>query len=97
MTQLAQQFIEILFPDEVQPNDLEILTPARAEKPGRVRLIQARIGQPHPAAPNSAPLLSRTGAKIGFVAPADLIEPPFTNCYWLKAAPPAEGEPGQAD
>jgi hypothetical protein len=91
MSQLPQQFIEILFPDEVQPDDLEILIPARAEKPGQVRLIQAQIGKPHPAAPNSAPLLSRTGAKIGFVAPAELIEAPFTNCYWLKE------DPDQAD
>jgi len=87
----TQKFVEILFPDELQPDDLAIITPARAEQPGRARLIQARNGQPHPAAPHSAPPLSRTGAKIGFVAPADLIEPPYTNCYWLAE------EPEQAD
>jgi hypothetical protein len=91
----AQQFIEILFPEEIQSDDLEFIMPASTKEPGRVRLGQARIGPAHPAAPNSAPLLSRTGAKIGFVAAADLLEPPFTSCYWLEA-PPAEAEQSQA-
>jgi hypothetical protein len=80
----TQKFIEILFPEDVQPEDLEVVTPAASGKPGRVKLGQARLGKPHPAAPNSAPLFSRTGAKIGFVASADLIEPPYTHCYWLE-------------
>jgi hypothetical protein len=79
------QFIEILFPDEVQAGDLEVVTPAATGRPGRVKLGQARLGSPNPAAPHSAPLLSRTGAKIGFVAAADLIEPPYDHAYWLEA------------
>jgi hypothetical protein len=87
----TQQFIEILFPEEIQPDDLDVITPASPEAPGRVRLDQARIGPAQPAAPNSAPLLSRTGAKIGFVAAAELLEPPFSSCYWLED-PPTEAE-----
>lgn len=83
----TQQFVEILFPEEIQPDDLDVITPATAQAPGRVRLGQARIGPAHPDAPNSAPLLSRTGAKIGFVAAAELLEPPFSSCYWLEAPP----------
>lgn len=83
----TQQFIEILFPEEIKPEDLDIIAPATAKTPGRVRLGQAQVGRPNPAAPNSTPLLSRTGAKIGFVANADLLEPPFTSCYWLEDQP----------
>ncbi|MBE7556800.1 MAG: hypothetical protein HS126_37635 [Anaerolineales bacterium] len=85
----TQQFIEILFPEEIQPEDVEIIALATAREPGRVRLGKAQVGPPNPAAPNSAPLFSRTGAKIGFVASADLLEPPFSSCYWLEV-PPAE-------
>ena len=80
----TQQFVEILFPEEIQPEDLEIVVPASHSEPGRVRLGQARIGPPNLAAPNSAPLLSWTGANIGFVAGAELLEPPFDSCYWLE-------------
>lgn len=90
----TQQFVEILFAEEVQPEDLEIIAPASTREPGRIRLGQAQMGRPNPAAPNSAPLISRTGAKIGFVASAHLIEPPFTSCYWIEPGeslqPPAQ-------
>ena len=79
----TKQFIEILFPEDVRPEDLDVVTPAAAGQPGRVKLGQARMGKPHPNAPNSAPLFSRTGAKSGFVASAELSEPPYTHCYWL--------------
>lgn len=89
---MQTQFLEILFAAEVQPDDLEFITLATAEAPGRVRLNLARVGPPDEAAPNSAPLFSRTGAKIGFVATADLIEAPFTACYWIE--PPAANGTG---
>ena len=79
------RFMEILFTADLQPEDLEILTPARADEPGQARLQQAYLGPAQPDAPNSAPLFSWTGAKIGFVAAAELIEPPYTCCYWLEA------------
>jgi hypothetical protein len=82
----TQQFIEILFPEEIQPEDVEIIALATVREPGRIRLGKAQVGPPNPAAPNSAPLFSRTGAKIGFVASADLLEAPFTSCYWIEAS-----------
>lgn len=91
-----QQFVEILFEMEVQKDDLEIIIPATSTAPGRVKLGQARIGPANPAAPRSAPLFSRTGAKIGFVATANLMEAPFTNCYWLEVPPAKEEKPGPA-
>jgi hypothetical protein len=81
---LAQQFAEILFPDEVKPGDLKIIAPAKSDKPGRVRLLQAQVGAPHPDAPSSAPLFSWTGAKIGYVATAELLEAPYISTYWLE-------------
>ncbi len=81
---IYRQFVEILFPDEIRPGDLEIVKPARANRPGQLKLLRARPGAPHPDAPRSAPLLSRSGGKIGFVAAAGLIEPPYTDSYWLE-------------
>jgi hypothetical protein len=81
---LAQQFAEILFPDEVKPGDLKIIAPAKSDKPGRVRLLQAQVGAPHPDAPSSAPLFSWTGAKIGYIATAELLEAPYISTYWLE-------------
>lgn len=88
----TDRFVEILFHEEVQPEDLEVITPATAQEPGRIRLGQARIGPAHPAAPSSSPLFSRTGAKIGFVAAAGLIEAPFSSCYWLESPPPVSAK-----
>jgi hypothetical protein len=85
-----KQFIEILFPDELQPEDLEFVRLARAAEPGLVRLGQATIGQPCPQAPNSAPVYSRTGAKLGYVASAELAEEPYQYTYWLEACEVAE-------
>ncbi len=80
----AKQFLEILFPEDIQDGDLEIIIPASHGRPGRARLGLARAGRPRPAAPNSAPLISRTGANIGFMASVDLIEAPFTTTYLLE-------------
>ena len=77
------RFMEILFTADLQPDDLVILIPARADEPGRARLQQAYLGPARPDAPNSAPLCSWTGAKIGYVATADLLESPYGSTYWL--------------
>ena len=80
------QFLQILFPDVVAEGDLDILADPGPEGPGRVRLGRAIIGQPSPATPNSRPLLSGAGGKIGFVAGADFFDPdgPFHGVYWLE-------------
>jgi hypothetical protein len=83
---MEQYFLEILFPTAVQPDDLEIITPASPGAPGRARLKRAYLGAPRPDAPNSRPLLSQSGATIGFVAEAELLEAPFTTTYWLVEA-----------
>ena len=83
-TQNDAQFLEILFVDEVQPDDLEFIRLATRNRPGRARLLKARIGQPHPDAPNSKQVFSLTGFKIGFVASEDLIEAPYTYTYQLE-------------
>ncbi len=80
---MTNQYIEILFLDNLSPGDLEIIIPATAAEPGRARLKRARLGKRSPETPNSQPLLSAVGGKIGFVAKAALIEPPYTDTYWL--------------
>ena len=82
------RFMEILFTADLQPEDLEILTPARADEPGRARLQQAYLGPARPDAPNSAPLFSWTGAKIGYVATAELLAAPYGSTYWLVESEP---------
>ncbi len=80
------QFLEILSPTELRPGDLEIITEATRAQPGLARLAAAYIGEVQPDAPQSKPLLSATRAKIGFVAEAKLIAPPFNDAYWVVEA-----------
>ncbi len=79
-------FLEILSRAELRPGDLEIITEATDDQPGQAKLVQAHIGEAQPAAPKSRPLLSQTRAKIGFVAEAELIAPPFNDAYWVVEA-----------
>jgi hypothetical protein len=88
-----QQFAEVLFAGDVQPDDVDILIKATAEKPGLLRLNRAYLGPTRPDAPNSAPLLSWTGAQIGYVAAESLLEPPFMDTYWLAAEEEDQNEP----
>jgi len=76
--------LEVLFTAEVRADDLEILVEATWERPGLVRLGTATLGEPDPATPNSLPVFSRSGAKIGFVAPSRETEPPYAHTYLLQ-------------
>ena len=88
--------LEILFAKEVQPKDLDILieaTPQRLDvssptRPGLARLGTATLSEPDPAAPNSRPVCSRSGAKIGFVAPSREAAPPYQHTYLLQTEVP---------
>jgi hypothetical protein len=81
---MARQYLEILFGDELQADDLDIITLPGGSAPGLARLNRAKVGDPCPETPCSQPLVSRTGAKIGFVADERYIEWPFANTYWLE-------------
>jgi len=78
-----QKFIDILFAEELCTGDLDIIYPASEEAPGLAQLGTATLGQPDPRTPNSVPLHSRSGAKVGFVA-IDGLEPPYSHTYWLQ-------------
>jgi hypothetical protein len=78
------EFCEILFPECIREGDLEIVTPATFRVPGKVRLVGAYAGRPHPEAPNSKPLLSAVGDKIGYLAIGELLEPPYSWSYWIE-------------
>lgn len=84
---MSKQFLEILVSDEIRDGDLTIAIPANDDQPGYVRLDQARLGQPRPDTPNSLPLFSRSGVKIGFVAGAELLQAPYSQTYWILEEP----------
>ena len=81
---MAERYFEILNVGEIRPDDLEILEQATTNKPGRIKLGRAYLAARQQGAPNSTPILSWTGAKIGFVAPADLFEPPYLDTYYFE-------------
>ena len=81
--QQAKWFVEVLFADELKDGDLEVLRSPGPAQPGLARIGRASIGRIDPEAPNSAPLLSWSGGKIGFVALADLMEEPYYCTYEL--------------
>lgn len=78
---MTTQFLEILFSEDVQPDDLEIIQPAQPDQPGLARLNRAIIGPARPDAPNSAPLKSQSGATIGFIASMELMAAPYSSTY----------------
>ena len=80
--------LEVLFTDEVQTDDLQILAKATRQRPGLARLGTATLSEPDPAAPNSRPVYSRSGAKIGFVAPSREAAPPYQHTYLLQTEVP---------
>lgn len=63
------QYLEILFPDKLHPEDIEITKRPTAEQPGSARINRAQV--------NGGPAVrSWTGAKIGYLCgPEDLIGP----------------------
>ncbi len=80
------QFFEILLDDQAWPGDIEIITPATYDAPGTARLTGARTGQKNPEAPQSIPLFSQSGPKIGYIADVAILEgfdSPFLSTYLL--------------
>lgn len=80
-------FVEILFPRLMAADDIDVIEPASRDRPGRARLHRARVGLAGGLA--ARPVLSRSGARIGFVDDEAAMEPPYTNVYRL------EGKNGQ--
>ena len=80
----AKLFIQILWPNELRPDDLTIIHPATSAQPGQARLIKARAGKARADAPNSLPLKRRSGAAIGYVANVTFMEAPYEESYVIK-------------
>lgn len=80
----AELFIQILWPDELKPDDLTIIAPATPDQPGQARLVKARAGKARAGTPNSLPLKSRSGAVFGFVANVTFMEAPYEGSYVIK-------------
>lgn len=80
----TNQYLEIIFADKLLAGDLKIIKPATTAQPGLAKLNQATIGPADPTTPNSLPILSRSGAKVGFVAKQEFIVPPYNETYKLN-------------
>lgn len=80
----SKLYMYILSPEEVQPNDIQIIREPTSDQPGQARLNLARPGLQRPEAPNSVPLLSRSGGTIGFVANVRFLEAPYEGSYVIK-------------
>ena len=84
-----ERFVSVLFPDVLEADDLDIVAQSTKSQldevgqMGQARLNQARIGLANPGQPNSLPLFSRTGAKLGYVAEAEFAEGLADGCFWL--------------
>ena len=77
-------YIHILFPAELQPDDIDILAQPTADKAGQAHLQTAYTGPARPDTPNSLPLLSRSGASIGYVAHTRFLEAPYEESYVIR-------------
>lgn len=79
-----QNFLEIVFASELLAGDLKIIKPATTAQPGLAKLNQATVGPADPTTPNSRPVLSRSGAKFGFIAKQEFIDAPYSETYKLN-------------
>lgn len=71
------QYLEIIFKNQLHPGDVEIITPATPDQPGRARLGQARVN-------GLGRVLSHNGGRlIGYVADDEPWHP-YHETYWLE-------------
>lgn len=71
------QHLEIIFKDQLHPGDVEIITPASPDQPGRARLGQAKINA------QGRVLSHNGGGLIGYVADGEPWQP-YNSTYWLE-------------
>lgn len=90
----TQKYLELIFPANVAPADLEIIEPATLARPGRVRLLRP-IWQ-DTATPYAKRLLSTNGRQlIGIVVEfaylEQLLDGPCGTGYWIVGQDPGDG------
>ena len=78
------KFLCILFYDELQDDDIKFVKGCSPDEPGLAKIHRAKLGQPRPDAPNSLPLDSHRGGRIGYVADAILLEPPYDDTFVIE-------------
>lgn len=81
---MTAKYLEIIFASELLAGDLKIIKPATTARPGLAKLDQATIGPADPTTPNSQPILSRSGAKFGFITKQEFIDAPYNETYKLN-------------
>jgi hypothetical protein len=75
-------YLDILFPEAVKPEDIEIVTPATWDTPGLVRIGKAFLKE-NPQNTATKFLMSWVGGdqKIGAVIPLEMVDAPFESVY----------------
>ncbi len=81
---MPKKFLCILFYDVLQADDIKFIRGCSPDEPGLAQIDRARLGQPRPEAPNSMPLDSRTGARLGYVADMALLEAPYNDTFLME-------------
>lgn len=77
--------IDLVFAGKADKNDFDLIEPASYDTPGRVRLAQARQGDPLPNAPTVRRIYSHNGGGfIGYLADDDEPLAPYQETYWLE-------------
>ena len=85
MTTSTQKHIELIFPDNAHPGDLQIVEKATYDAPGQARLGAARVEPISLASgPNGASrvMSANGGAFIGVISAGEPM-PPYNFSYWL--------------
>lgn len=75
-------YLDILFPEAVKQEDIEIVTPATWDTPGLVRIGKAFFKE-NPQNTTTKFLMSWVGGnqKIGAVIPLEMVDAPFESVY----------------
>jgi hypothetical protein len=74
---MNKRHLELIFAENADPGDLQILAEAQYDEPGRVKLLAARIterGRVHS---------TNGGALIGVIGHGEPL-PPFNFSYWIE-------------
>lgn len=75
-----KRHFELIFPENAEPADLDILAKAGYDAPGQVRLVEARVEE------SGRVLSGNGGGLIGVVIEGEPLAP-FGTAYWVEEVP----------
>lgn len=75
------RYLDLIFPANLSPGDVEIITPAQVDRPGRAKLLAARVESCNGS--GSRVYTANGGALIGVISYDDPWWP-YEAAYWLE-------------